>query len=290
MSDIVPDHLRVILLFLTVVSFLPQCRKLRMHPTSDGISVYYVLANLIIATELFAISFSFLVNGRFEGSDIFVNDPPTTGDNINIVQLALVCLLWLIIFVDCLAYPSLSNAARFQNAVTIYVGFLLVSVVPLLLDALSIGALFIDARDKDHRWLPALFRRLHLSFINPVMPVVGFSALYFQAREILSRPTTSRAGALSLSGLALQAVVFDLLAVSWMGRLVFPWKQLVLPDEGDLQKAYRLARMWYELGGFVAVDNAILALVQASVLLLSVCRGSTKPSTRETQPLLGIRV
>jgi hypothetical protein len=62
---------------------------------SSGISLYYVLFNLISATELFTISFFFLIN-NVEESDVFVNRPPNAGDWLNLAQLALVWVLWLL--------------------------------------------------------------------------------------------------------------------------------------------------------------------------------------------------
>lgn len=83
-----------VLLVLTGLSFLPQLRLLWLRRDSSGISPYYVLFNLISATEQFTFAFFFVVNNS-EGSDAFVNRPPNSGDWLNLIQLALVWVLWL---------------------------------------------------------------------------------------------------------------------------------------------------------------------------------------------------
>jgi hypothetical protein len=87
-----------VLVILSFISFLPQLRLLWLKRDSSGISIYYVLFNLISATELATMSFFFLVNNT-EGSDVFVNQPPNAGDWLNFAQLAVVCVLWLIVYV-----------------------------------------------------------------------------------------------------------------------------------------------------------------------------------------------
>jgi uncharacterized protein with PQ loop repeat len=87
-----------ILTALTAISFVPQLRLLWVRRSSAGISPCYVLFNLISATELFTISFYFLVN-HVEPADVFIHEPPAVGDWLNLAQLALVWVLWLAVYV-----------------------------------------------------------------------------------------------------------------------------------------------------------------------------------------------
>lgn len=81
---------------LTFVSFLPQIRLLWARKDSSGLSLYYVLFNLVVATELFTISFFSIVNCRAEELSTFVHNPPDAGDIINLAQFTLVWVLWLV--------------------------------------------------------------------------------------------------------------------------------------------------------------------------------------------------
>ncbi|KAK6544753.1 hypothetical protein TWF694_001437 [Orbilia ellipsospora] len=222
-------------------------------------------------------SFYFLVNNS-EASDVFVNSPPNTGDWLNLAQLGLVWILWLFIFMACLYYPSDNNRPGLRATIwAIYISFLLISLVPLLIDALA-----NDRNDEYHKWVGAIFHGIHSMFINPSVTILGGAALFVQAREILSRPI-GLPTSLSVVGLALQAAVFFLVALAWPGRLVFPWNEL----GGRVTVGVLLT--WYQLVGFVAVDNAVFALVQAILLLVVKRRGHSGISTvvsGETEPLL----
>lgn len=79
------------------------------------------------------------------------------------------------------------------------------------------------------------------------------------------------ARALSLEGLAAQAVVFALLALSWLWRLRWPGPGVMIAT-------------WYQCVGFVSVDHAVFAVVQAVLLWIAVRRsrqGATAASERE---------
>lgn len=93
-----PDPTNSVLLLLSFVSFLPQLRRLWLLKDTSGLSLFYVLCNLVIATELFTVSFVAVVNYATElrKPDIFVHDPPNAGDKINLAQFALVWVLWLV--------------------------------------------------------------------------------------------------------------------------------------------------------------------------------------------------
>jgi hypothetical protein len=114
-------------------------------------------------------------------------------------------------------------------------------------------------------------------FINPVVTVLCIAALFVQAKETKSR---SDPGGLSVTGLAVQAVIFAVVALSWLFRLVFPWNEHLINLGGLL--------MWYQYVGWVAVDNAIFAVAQAVLYWLATRsrRGIAGIGGGETEPLL----
>lgn len=88
-----------VLLALSLLSFLPQLREFWLRRNASGISPYYVLFHLIGATELFAVAFFYIINSAAQSppaSDVFAHKPPRLGDYLNLVQLALVWMLWLV--------------------------------------------------------------------------------------------------------------------------------------------------------------------------------------------------
>lgn len=84
-----------ILLIISVLSFLPQLCLLWARKEASGISLYYVLYNLISATEQLTISFTLLVN-MTDGADAFVHRPRSTGDWLNLSQIIVVWLSFLV--------------------------------------------------------------------------------------------------------------------------------------------------------------------------------------------------
>jgi hypothetical protein len=157
-------------------------------------------------------------------------------------------------------------------AIGAYIAFLLISVVPLFADAVN------PANLQDRRWFDALWFGIHSLYLSWIITGLNVAAFYFQAKESLSRPSDH---ALSRRGLLAQAVIFALVAVSWIWRVRFPYDAW----EGMFMGLFST---WYELVGWAAVDNAIFALVQA--LLLWVTSRHVRPrravSEGETEPLL----
>ncbi|KAH7371846.1 hypothetical protein BKA64DRAFT_268214 [Cadophora sp. MPI-SDFR-AT-0126] len=272
----VPNWLRIILLFLSFASFLPQIRLLWQRRDSSGISLYYVLFNLISATEQFTISFFFVVNS-VEPADAFVKNPPNAGDWLNFGQFALVWVLWFIVFATCLTYTSDNDRpGQRYKVIAIYVSYLLISIIPLLVDTLNFGG----RNDPYRKWAGAFFSGVHTMFISPIVTILCVTAFFAQARETGLRPDP---GALSVTGLAIQAIVFVFVAVAWLGRLAFPWDKL----EGYGMISY--LAMWYQLVGWVAIDTAIFAVVQAVLFWLASRRGRGERVAvvgAETEPLL----
>jgi hypothetical protein len=129
-------------------------------------------------------------------------------------------------------------------------------------------------------WFGALYHGTHTLFLSWIITGFGVAAVFFQARETITR---SPGQALSRVGLAAQALVFALVAVSWVMRVRFPWELL-----DGRRVTFGVLVTWYELVGWAAVDNAVFALGQG-VLLGIVSRHKVKGddvSEGETQPLL----
>ncbi|KAK3937885.1 hypothetical protein QBC46DRAFT_410768 [Diplogelasinospora grovesii] len=278
----VPSWLRILLLVLSFASFLPQLRLLWVQRDSSGISLYYVLFNLLVATEQFTLSFFFVVNHRFEDTQVFVHTPPDVGDILNLTQFAVVWALWLMIFAACLTLPSDRDSDRPNLRATvsaILASFLFISVIPVVFDAVV-----NDPHDTYHKWLLDPFLNAHTTLVNPVVTVLGIYAFIVQACEILARPSgPGGSGALSLVGLAVQAIVFALLALAWLGRLAFPWEELA----GRVNLLVLIT--WVQMVGFVPLDSAVFAVGQAILLWLALRRawgGSSGMTAGETDPLL----
>lgn len=80
---------------LSLASFLPQLQLLCLRRNSSGISLYYVLFNLVVTTEIFTIDLAILTG--VEGSDIFVHNPASPGDWLNLAQFGIVWVMWLLV-------------------------------------------------------------------------------------------------------------------------------------------------------------------------------------------------
>ncbi|KAF2281487.1 uncharacterized protein EI97DRAFT_410356 [Westerdykella ornata] len=262
-----------LLLVFSVVSFVPQTYRTITRANSSGISTYYLLFNLISTIEQFTLAF-FYIENNFGDPEFFVHSPINAGDWLNLAQEAVVVILWLTLFVICLYLPSdhLDGSAKF--AITTYIAFLLISVVPL----------FIDAMDpktwEDRKWPMALFLGIHSLYLSWIITAFNIAAFYYQAKQILSRPPQDQA--LAQVRLAIQAFVFAFMAVSWIGRVRFPYEEM-----GGFPWAQ--LSTWYELVGWAAVDRGIFALGQAVLLWMVKRRGASGSGNLdgETEPLLG---
>ncbi|KAF2729341.1 hypothetical protein EJ04DRAFT_580707 [Polyplosphaeria fusca] len=86
-----------ILLLLSAAS-LPQIIHLISKRESTGMSTYYLLFNLICATEQFTLAF-FFVKNDIDSSDFFVHSLVKAGDYVNVAQNFTVLLSWLLLYV-----------------------------------------------------------------------------------------------------------------------------------------------------------------------------------------------
>lgn len=184
-------------------------------------------------------------------------------------------------FCLCLSLPPERQDTK-STVVAIYTSFFLISVAPIVIEALSPTPVDPSGPD-DRRWFAALFAGAHTIFVNPVVTALSFASLFAQARQAFSSSRYSD-HVLSYMGLAVQAVIFTVLAVYWAFRLTLPagfWKMVTL----------RSLVSWYQLVGWAAVDNAVFAVVQAILLLMGTMarRAGTRDVAarrHETSPLL----
>ncbi|KAF9888963.1 hypothetical protein FE257_008133 [Aspergillus nanangensis] len=278
MTQSIPDWLRIILSLLSGASYLPQLHRIWLHGNCQGISLGYLLLNLISATEQFTIGFFLLVNNT-GGSDFFNETPLTTGDWLNLAQLTLVWVLQLLLFILCLWLPSDHRTGYKLGLLTVYILFTLISIVPLFIDALD-HDIFGPRGSSDRNWAEALFSGGHLLFINPIATILAIGAFFYQARAIRALPI-GNLQAISLLGLLTQGVVFAVVAISWTMRVKF----LDL-SFGDII-AHGGWFSWYELVGWAAVDNAVFAMVQIALFCLARKYAGAKMDDAEREPLLG---
>ncbi|KAH6720755.1 hypothetical protein BKA61DRAFT_570403 [Leptodontidium sp. MPI-SDFR-AT-0119] len=258
------NWLRIMLSISSLLSFIPQIKHITNKKSSVDISLTYVLLITISSTEQFALGFYYIASHNND-SDFFVSDPRNLGDWLNLAQLAIVWVMSLLVFATCLFYAP--NTAPRTRVVALYTSFLAISVIPLLIDVLTpVG------NPEDERWSSAIFIGVHTMLVNPLVTLGVFAALCFQWPN-------ARAAALSEVGLAVQAAVFALVALSWVGRVRFL--------EFDRGLGGFPVKTWYQLVGWAAVDNAIFAFVQAVLFFLRRQKFQSGKVGGEEEPLLG---
>jgi hypothetical protein len=84
-----------VLIVLTVLSFNPLLQRLQDLGENTGISLFYLLVNLIVATEQLTIGIV-LIAYEF-GADSVSHHPPMPGDWLNLVQFAAVWLCHIVL-------------------------------------------------------------------------------------------------------------------------------------------------------------------------------------------------
>ncbi|KAL2823010.1 hypothetical protein BJX63DRAFT_3611 [Aspergillus granulosus] len=294
----VPNWLRIILLVLTFISFLPQLHLIWRRREASGISLSYVLFNLVAATEQFALNYGFINLTTANDGIFFAHDPPTFGDWLNLAQTLLFLVLCLVYLALCLCFPSESNSTQKRFILRIYIAYVLFAIIPLF-----ICAIFRLDDTNNTAWYDfpvVLTFNPHILWMNYIGTILATVAMYLQAKVIL-RPDPSEKsslvasqlgtphGSLSLFGLAIQCVLFIVLAISWIFRVVFP---LPLLDSASWRD-FDVLKVWYELVGSIAVDNAVFGIGQGILLFLAMRRekrdgkyGVRAGLSAEKEPLL----
>jgi hypothetical protein len=86
------------LIFLSALSFTPQLYRIWRKAESTGVSLTYTLLNLICATEQFTVLLIFAFPALPDYGGVYVHDPLTRGDWLNIIQLGVVWILFFILY------------------------------------------------------------------------------------------------------------------------------------------------------------------------------------------------
>lgn len=253
---------------------MPHLYFLVRKQDSSPISIVYILLNLVVATEQFAVSYFFaiyptntkcLICPTYRG--IFSHTPLDVGDWLNFAQFLTVFVLLLIMykspstpseqlltdasFTLCLRYRPSQNREEVtvfaRRSGLIYAWFLLFTIGPLLVETAFGG---IDYRS---RTSPILFvyQFFHIFFLAPLMPVFQAIGIVVQLRR--DREIHDRAPLYVQGGLVAQTINFCLLAVAWPYRLL-------LDDEN------RSLLSWYTFIGWISVSSGIYALGQGLLL------------------------
>jgi len=152
--------------------------------------------------------------------------------------------------------------AQTRAAVAAFVSYAAITLIP------AIGGAFIPAEDRE--WPYAILVGTMLFIFGPLVQLLGFAALGVQARETIAR---SSAGALSLRGLVVQAVVFLLVGVSFVFRVRLPSEEL---DEHWIVNA----RDWYWKVGWATINNLVFALTQAVLAYIVLRQDGTDSGER----------
>lgn len=170
-------------------------------------------------------------------------------------------------FIACIVFsPPVRPHTALGCACAVYMCYLLISLVPLITVAASGGS------DNDRKWFDAMFVGLHIIFVNPCVTILGVISVYPQARAIFGRPRGE--SALSLVGLAAQAVVFLLLGLTWSARFE-GWHYPIFG---------RGFYSWFQMVGYVPFDHLVFAVAQAVLLYIAVRHSGWPVRVDEARP------
>ncbi|KAL4905056.1 hypothetical protein BDW74DRAFT_18632 [Aspergillus multicolor] len=271
-----PIWIRSILLVLTVASYAPQTRRFHRKKTTDRVSSRYILWNLIRATEPVGIfAFGLYLIPKLDDGVIFLHFPPSAGDHFTLWHCVVVAFMSLILFMQVVIYTK--TWGKRIKLVLSYIIFLLVSIAPPIYQAIC--PLDVE-NNRDQDILLMLYYAPHSMLIYFILAGLSVLGIFIQARGALAAPLPN---ALSLQGLAAQAVVYALLTVSWMFSLTFsiPWTFY----------------FWFMVNRWIIFDSLVFSLGQALLLGLALRRrragkaaGEVSPEfggDREREPLLG---
>ena len=161
-------------------------------------------------------------------------------------------------------------------AIIVYTLFLLISLVPYLIESTLPPETPDSNVYHDRSWFTAIFSGVHSYFVTPPVTALALLALVPQAQGMAKGPSSD---SLSLTGLAIQATVFSLVGISWMFRLTIPKEMWGM----DL---WRAIYTWHNLVGWAAVYNLIFAFVQVGLYEVAWYRGLTSEDREQTRPLL----
>ncbi|KXS95428.1 hypothetical protein AC579_9539 [Pseudocercospora musae] len=192
---------------LSPASFLPQIKHIKAIRDCAGISILYILFNLLVTTYQ-SVLFLHVVARHWQGR-ILVHQPPDLRDLVNLAQFV----------VGCIGQPVLQGLQLLPPHRPVWTRLAMIAFFSFLA-AILIPALEEIFVAKDDRAINgALLTAVWLFILGPVMQLLGVAAFCVQARLTMSRGET---GALSISGLLIQAVMFFVMGISFLSRLKMP--------------------------------------------------------------------
>ncbi|KAK5172270.1 uncharacterized protein LTR77_003908 [Saxophila tyrrhenica] len=207
------------------MSFWPQLHLIRARQDTEGISLTYVLINLIVATQQLGL-YIHMISFQYKGAPAgMINDPPSFGDYLNLTQFAAVWLghftLYAVSSITSITASYLPNSFLYllyllpqtawstAAAALIYLGHLTLHIPPLIIEAILPAEGPDTDAFNDRTWAAAWYWAGHTLYLNHLISCLGFLSLFAQAYASVSRPAL---GALSVEGLRCQAVVFTAVA------------------------------------------------------------------------------
>ncbi|KAL4963339.1 uncharacterized protein BDV14DRAFT_91443 [Aspergillus stella-maris] len=242
---------------LTAASFAPQISRIWSRSSSTDISIVHLLATLLCTTEHFTFFFFLLVNDDPAEASYFIHNPPTAGDWLNSTHVTVVWICFFALFISTLCQIPPKRYCTIILSGTTYALFLLIAVIPQVMDATS----DTFGRESDDSFRPlilALFGVANI-WLHLVTVMLFILSVPLQVYKVLY----ARDGGVSFGGLALQGIMFGVTGLSWIGRIAFDG--FGPEEEGVLA--------WYALLGWPVVDYLVFAMVQGVVLGVRVyCR------------------
>jgi hypothetical protein len=179
-------------------------------------------------------------------------------------------------------FPSDSDHVHKQLLLKIYIAFFLLAILPLFLCAL---VQHLDVDKSSWQELPVVLTMFpHTQSLTYLSTIMAIAAIYPQARMFLGHSSLNRS--LSVLGLAIQALVFTTLAISWFSRVAFSPP----PEDFPHWWGYWALSVWFEWVGWAVVDNGVFAIGQGILFVLAVRRWSVAGALGtegEREPLLG---
>lgn len=160
------------------------------------------------------------------------------------------------------------------TAVAIYITFLLISVIPEFIDIIAGNH---HDTGSDRELLLAWFIIPHITFVNPVVTVAILISFIIQ----ICRRLQEESPCLNFRTLATQAIVFALLAISWLLRASWPSNRIPAFFDSPLIE-------WYRQIGWPAVDHFVFAIGQAILCYVTWRRSIDREESLsgEREPLL----
>ncbi|KAF7196965.1 hypothetical protein HII31_01883 [Pseudocercospora fuligena] len=199
-----------------------------------GISILHILFNLIVTTYQ-SVLFLHVVAIHWQGR-FLVHQPPDLRDWVNLAQFVVGFLGQLVLLYLISVLPP-HRPAQTRLAIIAFFSFLAVSLIPAL------GEIFVA--EDDRAIYGALLTAVWLFILGPMMQLLGIAAFCVQARETMSR---GEPGALSISGLLIQSVVFFVVGVSFLLRLKMPSETWQGPYMAGM-------RDWYWRVGWATINQ-----------------------------------